>query len=129
MCFRIDEKAVRPRQSVAWKVVHLKRDGTLESEFNHSSQGQKARWSTFGGVVRRGWGEKRDGVYAHSGIYVYLSEARAVQAAYDDYHCVLRVEVDPKDWLFSSCAKRPGTVATYSKVVNSWNQPYLRFLD
>jgi len=120
MCFLIDDDATAPIQWTAWKVLILK-GGYLYSPYNPSQKGG-SDW-TAGAAIQRSGGKTRWGVFAESGIYVYLNERVALDDARYHYNgVVVEVAVDPKDWLYTS---RDGSQATYDKVRVKVKQPYI----
>ncbi len=127
MCFRIDHGAKRPKRRKAYKIVHITRGGLVVSHI-HNKHWQCNKTHS----IRKNACIHMQGS-AHEGIYVYCSLA----AAKDTFRygnisdsVIMKVEVDPADWLYSSydngwCSG----VATYRKVYVPEEQPYMEWYD
>lgn len=133
MCFRIDSEAKRPQQRVGYKVVKFTRGHYLRS-----TMGSGQEWSTPGATIRRSRGRTSKlstwspGRTACHGIYVCerLKDARRLDYQVDEI--IIKVLVDPADWLHSN--DRWGNdacshISTYDKVTIAKEQPYLTWYD
>lgn len=117
MCHTIDIAAKRPRARYAYKAVNILWRGKYCSP--HADlyvPGTPVYWEV-GQVVRavglgRSKGRDAQNLYSTAGIYVYrrLRDAKCNATSY--LRAVIRVEVDPKDWLTTSTC---GVFATYRK--------------
>ena len=133
MCFVIDFTAERPINKVAYKIVQLTSAGYLRS--THFFRGSDTYWSTPGATVHRSTGPThRSGFWgiepcSSHGIYVYrtlASARRALRDFHDEPAVILKVLIDPADWIQSSyLPPRQLAIATYDKVTVAENQPYL----
>jgi hypothetical protein len=124
MCFRIDETAQRPKTKIAWKIVERTPAGYLRSMFYPQQTWQP-------GLEQRRlqyiwpWSSshrKSTIRYALGGIYVFTSK-RAAWIQYNPDHNIdflMRVRVDPDEWLFTSV---DGTMATYNAATPCKTQP------
>lgn len=153
MCFIIDESVTKPpRNRHGWKVVRLeptmaalKRAGKGRGWHTRrflechvvSAHMSGFRWRTgrvratrhaFAGMATysQRTGDKR----AWEGIYVFYTKAAALREWGGRYNRVLlRVELDPKDFLHCSKDHRTGRVATYRQVTVPEDQPYIEWLS
>ena len=120
MCFSIDWAAKRPARRVAWKVVRILPSGQVGSVMY-----DRKRWScNKTHRIRYGAQTTEYGHYANEGIYVYhtLSKAQSNAAYYLSDRVVMKVEVDPADWLYTNSFN---TVSTYRAVYVPEEQPYM----
>ncbi len=134
MCFLIDRTAKQPRIKYAWKLVRFTKHGYLRSVVYDTG----APWSYPGAIVRRSPGSTvresswhtNNVAHASRGIYVYR---RLRDAEYEVRNCndlvILKVEVLPTDWLYSSVVQRAWHLhmSTYEKVRVAEDQPYLEW--
>jgi len=131
MCFRIDLSAERPKRRKAYKVVVITRSGLVHS-YVHNKQWQCNKTHS----IRRCAKTKNILVYSHQareGIYVYDTVAAArnhiLERNYDSCLVIMRVNVDPADWLYSSSSKNSwdAGISTYRKVYVPEEQPYMKW--
>lgn len=129
MCFTIDTKAKSWTKRYVWKVVRAarKRSGDLKftSPQSHSTveykigkgrqikSGAQTTNSTYGSVIPGG--------NTRAGIYVARTFADAVAYANDwrlrgHRYRIIKLAVDPKDFLFASAGGRHMGAGTYRKV-------------
>lgn len=136
MCFQIDRTAERPGQRIAWKVVQVTCEGDVKSLIRDTTRGwwpgpRRATGPSYQ-VIYHGNGKPHSWL-AYQGIYVYTTKHEALRNngyqgwrsghPYTDY-AVMKVLVDPEDWLHTS---QDGRTATYKKVMVPENQPYIEW--
>lgn len=134
MCFIIDPHGVVPSCRVAWKVVHVSESGYVYPI--HFRWHKKRRIYQPGIAVHDRSGKAKTWVrspydrrsrVAHSGIYVYLTKKAAMcensipGTGWGDRCILMRVSVDPKDFLFRC---KVADIATYRRVDVDVDQPY-----
>lgn len=110
MCFVIDPTITKRRAKYAYKVVE-RHGKALRSLFFRT----RRDWSEKG-VHRASKGPSSvhgNGFKAHHGIYVFTSNGAAESACSQTWAVLIRVRVDPADFLHMS---KCGTMATYRKV-------------
>jgi hypothetical protein len=126
MCFRIDFHATRPRKKIVWKVVELYRE-RVRSLMHYRHKWYPGTFEIRKNAVTSGgmFGRAREGYY----VYLNREDAkRRLIFAPDDY-VLLKLEVDPDDWLHSErrYADDKPRIATYRRVTVPENQPDLEF--
>ena len=122
MCFDIDKNAERPVAKYGWKIVEQKHSGYLYSLFYDDISWQPDIEQRMKPGVPTSIQNRADR-QAHGGIYVYTSKRTALKAYRywnSDEIFLMRVHIDPKDWLFTST---DGTQATYRGVTPCEVQP------
>lgn len=115
MCHTIDSIAQRPRIKYAYKVVEARRGGL----FSLHNYARSTRWEV-GKTVRakglRSYGcvKACDSTQSAAGIYVYtlLAKARSARKRWPNSGMIIKVAVDPKDWLTTALFRHE---ATYRK--------------
>lgn len=121
MCFRIDSNPANRKpwtQTHAYKVVERDSNGELRSQMYPGKPWVigKPRNRSKGFTIeeRTDWFGKTE-CSAKAGIYVYRTFAEAREhASYSPHAVVMKVAVDPKNFLYHSMCNE---VATYSRVV------------
>ncbi len=90
-------------------------------------RGDGRKWNTPGAIVTRDAGPTQYHGSARHGIYVYTSEAEAIDRAWDCDHVVLKVLVSPTDLIHQSMRGRQ--TVTYEKVTVAEDQPWIDWVD
>lgn len=133
MCFLVNEDAQRPQCIKAFKVVELTWNGYLKSlsyRTSYSYPGYAVRCNGTQYTINSINFAKNGKRYANHGIYVYLDQRTAERALGKIKYnrVILRVIVDPADWLVSSKKSLNSLLmATYKKVIIDEDQPYLEW--
>lgn len=121
MCFEIRQPQKPWRNRVAWKVVQICGDGYVSSSM------RVFFWAP-GEVVCKGgvyWSPGRSVREARAGIYVYRHEPDPLRLVSN--FVVLKVHVNPADFLYHGVDYNLKQVATYKKVFVPENQPYIEW--
>lgn len=138
MCFMIDIAATAPRKKYGYKVVRLK-GHEVRSLYKNSFRWQTGvNWprnyeGRIDRTLRRGDFSTSECGYesfACRGIYVYLNREHAlsrIREGLDKSLVLLKVELDPEDWLYSSVSGEAQCVATYRKVSVPEKQPQIEW--
>jgi hypothetical protein len=124
MCFTINETAERPTARIAWKIVELTPAGYLRSMFYPQQLWQPGREQRRLRYIWPWSSASSDSTYRYAlgGIYVYTSkkEARKEYNSDSSDNVLMRVHVNPDEWLFTSL---DGSVATYNAATPCEVQP------
>jgi len=142
MCFKIDNSAEQPKRKHAYKIVRIMPSGLVRSfirdkqywqcnknvEIRHDARTKNVSPSSFYGNYYS---------YACEGIYVY-DTAHIARTALGNCSsltesgdlAIMKVEVDPADWLHSALSDRwyfASGISTYRKVYVPEKQPYMEW--
>ncbi len=149
MCFSIRKSAKRPLDRYAYKLVEITPDGTVQSLIMgkglQTGENKRSRGPTKREDEYTPWPRARHGIY----VYRTLREAKyqlkphlrqrqqkyvndgvikfkRIDGSFSGYVAIIRVNVDPADWLHTSI---DGKMATYKKVTIPERQPYITWTE
>lgn len=139
MCFIINHRIRRSTRRTAYKLVQVHRRTSRVSSLVHNSKYWEpgVHHCSVGPITSRG------GRYAECGIYVYNTLAAAYKALRRKYSgnyrgwftrpwhtydlVIMKVIVEPADFLFQSNGEDDQDVSTYRRVTVPEEQPYMEW--
>ena len=123
MCFTINRTVKRPRNRYVYKVVRQ----SPRSKYLHSWWLTSFNYSP-GLVTARGSIAEKDAYYSEAGIYAYLSKKEAVKNRHEG-DIILRLQVDPADFLHQGSMWSCDTIVAYSKAIVLEKQTEVTWYD